>query len=1211
MATIGNNLRTLLHGLSDFWVKFYADSDELTAIYQGSEVLLAQGYLDMLSSFLNISIVETPLFNTEFFKLVTLREDHLIYDEAFNPLDDRLVASLPDTLIEAHILQNKVIDPTASIEEQSGYEIDSTNYQFRFTEDPAGRTMRTLGQSNTGSLLTYGIGALTRLYVDVDGTQPFAKAKYGQWLQLLNSGSGNNKVFLVAEKVDDYTLLLQGTFTLPDLNNGALQATLIDAEFVAREGFAQRSLVVESGGRFDDPTRRRTLEEGGTLQRGSWYANAPLGLGVRKGDIIRVFDNAALASVPQDFIVGVVRHDRLYLSTDTPAPAGVHTIADYVVLRESPDSEVIEEPTLFVPVNTDKTGTAGSTLWNVGENAATFNISLAAPPADQFAGSDKQRYVTLGNCGAIAWTANIALDGTLTWTGGPSQNPLVRGMVGAQIKVTGSSLGQNNVYTIAEYDDPTGKVCKLSGVFMVETGLTCALSWIEGATLVGITNAGTYRVKKVLGAFEALFDLPVVYPDPNNTAITHSVHDGYIGDLDHFYVVDGSVEVFAGVGDQYTGGLHDVVDGVDYRLDSRAGTLIQIGRFAGTWGLVTPVNVNYAWLRIILATGTTGELNGDDLEMSVNEVALWAPDAKVDKYHLYENYGYLINRFQPSSETYREFIRGVFQLYMLGPTLQHVESALNVIGSLPVIRDDGELLRAYDTSAADQDVIRTLRPDGSTAEYVYPKDTPMREDIVAWTTGDPDIAFLSFEPLTLMFVVTDYVQDPTWWESIIIPQELLPGESVLRRTSVPALYENTLGALDGPELGDPGFFIGADDEGNVPANPALPAKRRRFANVLLNTFFKYHVCYVHVDPIAFKKFSGSFIRDLQELVLIAKPSYKYVYIEPTSSFLDVMRLLESDVQIDVKLTVDEEEVLVGEQTLTIQSLSWNLGDVWRFNVPVASEALTATTPPGYTQLTNYPLISWKITGPASLIEWVDFYVDQKAGRIYPLTTWPSGSYTVAYSSIKTTAAASANPALGDTPYVLGCNDPGLTRVRREAWRGATVVNAGSYVYFEDLRAQFESGLHDHQYITIHESSTDYAGLVRIASVLSPTRVVLQEAIASATDILWSFPSEEPRDGFVTFDGHFKSSTALFRPWRTSDADATRGSPYDGMYLRIMDSIAGNDGVRRVATALSMAEAILAGPALNPETNIHWRLEGDPKRMDLIERPLQIKVVPVP
>jgi len=43
----------------------------------------------------------------------------------------------------------------------------------------------------------------------------------------------------------------------------------------------------------------------------------------------------------------------------------------------------------------------------------------------------------------------------------------------------------------------------------------------------------------------------------------------------------------------------------------------------------------------------------------------------------------------------------------------------------------------------------------------------------------------------------------------------------------------------------------------------------------------------------------------------------------------------------------------------------------------------------------------------------------------------------------------------------------------------------------------------------------------------------------------------------------------------------------------------------------MSEAVLSGPALNPETGIHWRLEGDPKRMDLIERPLQIKVVPVP
>lgn len=1198
MPSIGNNLRTLLQGLSDFWIRFYADYEELNALYQGTELLLAQTYLDLLSTFLNISVVETPIFNTEYFKLITIREDQLRFVEGINAASDRYVVDLPYNIVEAPILQNKVIEPTASLEPEAGYEIDGENYQFKFEKDPAGRTLRQLGETLVGNLLTYGLGILGHFYADDDGTEPFAKAKVGHWLRIMNSGSGNNKTFRVAQVLDAYTLLLQGTFTLPELNNGSLQGTLFDSEFVALEGFAQRAVTTACGGTFDDSTRRATT------QMSSWYADSPLGLGVRKGDVLRVFDKEALPTVPQDFLIGVVRHDKLYLHSDTPAPTGTLDIEDYVILRDPFDGDVSEEGHTFLQVNQDKSGILGSVVWDGGEDAAVFTVDSGTPPSGKFSTpGDIGRYLTLDAGGEIVWTASLASDGRLTRTGGTALNPLARAMTKAKVKVTGSTNGQDGIYSINELID--AETCVLSGTTFVPETVTCALSWWEGAVLVGITNQGTYRIKKVISTTKVLLEMPVTANDPLNGNIPYAIHDGYQVTLAHTHVVPTSVLMYAGVGNEYTGGIRQATRDIDFRVDSRYGKIVQVGRFMGMWGTTANVNTDYSWLKEVIAYDPlyTGTLEGTTTDARFNEIAMWAPDAKVDKYHLYQTYGYLINRFKPSSEIYREFIRGVFQLYILGPTLERIESALNVIGGLPVIRDDEEVLIEYEgTLDPDWVYVRTRRPDTSVAEYAFPRGTIIREDITGWVEGDPTITFESFEPLTTMFQVTDYVQDPTWWESIVIPEELLPSESVLRRTTVPALYENNIGAPDEPHIGDPGLFIGADDEGNIPPNIATyPAKRRRFANVVMNTFLKYHMFYVHLDPTVFQQFSGQFIADLRELVLVAKPGYTYVYIEPTSTFFDRMLILEDDVKLDVALTIDTEENLVGDQTLTLQTLSWRVGDTWRFNAHMPAEALLITSPtmwPYYNQLTYQNVLACHINGPAKLKEWVDYRIDYKLGQIWPLTTWPSGSYTASYSSVTVTAQASKNPALGDSDFVIGGVDPQLVRVRKEVWTGGIVTNDGIAAYFEATSAQFVAALHEGQYLTFHTSVGGRTGRFKIRRVITSTKVLLDDpSVPAATLIEWSFPSEEPYDGAITPGPRFKSASAMFR------------GQHRNAYIRIMDSTAGNDGVHRIAEVHSMSEVTLVG-TLFSETNIHWRLEGNPEHMDLVERPVQITVTAV-
>jgi hypothetical protein len=240
----------------------------------------------------------------------------------------------------------------------------------------------------------------------------------------------------------------------------------------------------------------------------------------------------------------------------------------------------------------------------------------------------------------------------------------------------------------------------------------------------------------------------------------------------------------------------------------------------------------------------------------------------------------MLGRFKPSSEAYREFIRGIFQLYILGPTLQRIESALNVTANLPVIRDDGEVFDAYVFTDPTYNYVYTLRPNSTRAEYAFPKDVPIRADVIA---GDKNKTFEAFEALTTAFTVTDYVETPTWWDEIIIPQKLMPKESESRRTVIPILLENTIGQSDDPRVGDPGLFVGADDEGNIPAEgEAYPAARRKMANVVMERFLKQHLFFVKFDSSISTLLTADVVTDLHELVFVVKPSYTQVYIEPTA-----------------------------------------------------------------------------------------------------------------------------------------------------------------------------------------------------------------------------------------------------------------------------------------------------------------------------------------
>lgn len=392
--------------------------------------------------------------------------------------------------------------------------------------------------------------------------------------------------------------------------------------------------------------------------------------------------------------------------------------------------------------------------------------------------------------------------------------------------------------------------------------------------------------------------------------------------------------------------------------------------------------------------------------LEVSEIAFWAVDAQVDDLTLYNTYGYFFTGKQLSTEAYRSLIRGLMQLYILGPALARLESALNLTAGLPTIREEGELLLSYDNGVLASGVtgvllageifqaptpifaptsvggyIKIFNSDYASnvgsfniVEYIsptqvklplgfsfvpdvgldwlftksdrqvvttdknvytYPLTTPIRDDV-----KDPAsfnvLTFQAFEVITTAIRVTDYVQDPEWWHTITIPQELLPEWSAPQRVVTPQLYPNVIGPSSGALIGDPGYYIGVDEDGHAVANPY----RHKAAFILMDRFLKLHMFGVLVDPSV--TLTGLLVNDLQKLLRDVKPVHTALYFRPLTTFTDVVDLTDA---LIVKMLRRRLERLGVIDNQWLIGSAWNIGDTWEFAGPVGG---AITINPGVT-----------------------------------------------------------------------------------------------------------------------------------------------------------------------------------------------------------------------------------------------------------------------
>lgn len=551
----------------------------------------------------------------------------------------------------------------------------------------------------------------------------------------------------------------------------------------------------------------------------------------------------------------------------------------------------------------------------------------------------------------------------------------------------------------------------------------------------------------------------VILRRPSDSLVTFEpmAFVGTTATLAHTRLIPGTVRVFA----KRLDGA-DVRENEDYAIDYELGKVIKLT----TWDISSVNRVTYEWLDTIVALDTTGVAQAVKTARVI-EMAFWAPDVLVDKQRLSLNFGTLIGKEALSTEAYRAFLRGVFQLYVLGPVLERFESALNVVLGLPVIQDDGEVLLGYDATDPNFNRVTT-----SARTYDFPKATPLRSDVTT-PANYGVLTFHAFEPLTTAIMVTDYVQDPTWWHHITIPAELMT--AALERRQVSPLYvENVIDAADVPCIDDPGLYIDADEEGFQPP-PGHKVYRRKMAFVVMDRMLKTHMFYVRFDPSVFAQTGIRFAVDpteLQRLIISAKPSHTFAYVEPLTVFLDEVVMADGEdrpayyqpqryVGADpdapelyaspsdmpdltkpyVKLGLiisptvfKRDRVLFTDDTLAIDVNGWNVGDYYHYEFYSGAVAfagpVTLGHVPGAPRRRRVVRVYINGTvGGVPLVEGTDYSVNYATGLITPLTVWDGWNVPVSFIqlNIGNEMDAAPNTAVGDVMVCADGVDPALVR----------------------------------------------------------------------------------------------------------------------------------------------------------------------------------------
>ncbi len=949
MADYNVNTKSLLYGLSDFWLHFFKETDTLSYFYKGAEIQIGQAYLDLLSLLLNNSVQDATVFNKEYFKLLSIKESDVEYVQGVTPSASRYYYVLPDNVVQVPYLNNKILFPTDALDRNTDYYLgdDGTNARLEFLVDPTNAYYELVVGSAIASVrvrskFTGSDGGLITVYFNDNGNPAITITRTDYAIQIDYDGPFNTATHSAAA-------LVQAINTNADVSNFIL-AEVVNAVINASPsgtGFPTPLTLGDSNPLDNFAKRKITAYYGGSFMCSlvpSWTS-----AGVRKGDTIRLRTSKGIGN-PVELDIDLLQGNKLFVNVNTPIPEDNETSVDFVVLRTPANHTSLNEPfsnsgavivsgadgDIDPSTRVFTSATANFKSYNLGDiinipsglNQGFYtiisvidanNVTLAATnfvvnpiPTSTLWELYSVNNLATGGVSAIP-TGNVF---TTDYVGVLAGSP-----IGAVFRVKQGTTLFN--YTITSVD-PTGpfttvtvsgNVPAIAGTEWIIADTYAApakvimsppMAWPTLNTIVVnarrlvddqlVQEGADYRFNTDTGILEPL----TVWHTALNNHITYDfalavletvtpTQQGILGSIvpgspNTFVATDANFQpehVGFAINVSNSGFLSGVTNNGAYYISAVISTTtVQLTPSKKVNPVVDSNNGSLVW---------TLNMRGSSVVQSdsaiINEISFWASDVLVDRFNLYNTFGYLISKYSRSSEAYRDFIRGVFQLFMLGPTLERFESAINILAGLPVIRDDNETLITYSTGAlasftADGNLfgvdssftsiayaftftdinkqifvnnglnanhtftitsvvsagkvildptpttdvnvnweLRELDTPQSVVTnrhtYTLPRAVPVKSKYL--NTGNYGVLKLqAFEVISSIFLVTDYVETPRWWESTTIPAELWEGESVVRRSSTPQLFENIINPADGGRIGDPGFIIGAGSDGFVP-----------------------------------------------------------------------------------------------------------------------------------------------------------------------------------------------------------------------------------------------------------------------------------------------------------------------------------------------------------------------------------------------------------
>ncbi len=226
-----------------------------------------------------------------------------------------------------------------------------------------------------------------------------------------------------------------------------------------------------------------------------------------------------------------------------------------------------------------------------------------------------------------------------------------------------------------------------------------------------------------------------------------------------------------------------------------------------------------------------------------DEVAMWAVDVATDSEMMYHHYGKLLGVDpQESTEKYKNFLYGLFYLYVHGPDLAMVRRGLNVALGVPLARDDETVLSIRKYPGSGQYFVIT-----DLNSYILPPG-------LIPTVAEGDSIAVGDE-ITTWVEIKDYVTDGNWWINLEIPKSLMP--------YVP------------------------------PDQPDAYAKPGTYADYLMMNYFRHHTFLVKVNVTTFKNIES--FQQLGDIIKRVKPTYTtpiYIWSVPIED--EVIRFIEEE-----------------------------------------------------------------------------------------------------------------------------------------------------------------------------------------------------------------------------------------------------------------------------------------------------------------------------